>query len=1114
MKNTFETIKDFFNIIPKYLKVIIMIVVILIASLFGFLWFNPIPTTGTETWYMCSDEHTINGLSTYRLNETQTSTSKYVYVQSGMAGETCYISVRVYIRDSSGNEQELTSSYSDIEVSFTSNGLYSDTWTPPETELSTTDAILLKVFLKTESLSYEEKASFITNQLGKTKLDNTEWTVYVYGGRTQKTTFPQYTRCYFYWGSSSYQSRVENVKVTTGEIIFLEVKQSTTIEEQDCIFYSRWNASNGYLSYYIFGNNASGSWINSTEAFPSQTTETWVNKTVELPSANSLVRYQWWANDTNGNWATSGELNFTVTKYNTWNFQAYNWTVYNNEGYKFTENSTWLLNETKWTSETNYNVQIGIKPFKIYSNGTSESLSSDKVAITTISNGTDAVLLVNGTWNCLIEMNYSALKIEIWTAWLEPPSWKWNNTCTFISEPITQDVTITYMQVFYSIRRNSSGFYFRFGQIQTSYITMEYHIFEGIPYIFKENFGSTHGGYLKQNIFYNATETGGKAAIYVCYMNSSFEPWHYYVKAFDTNTRIWTEPYDLGEAPASDGHWSPAINVMPDGRLMFTYAYYTKIKYRISTYNASTETNLTKLISNWGSLQESFDTQASYTRLVVFTDKMLVFYRKGVTIEGNITFAVWDNNQEQWENETILAYFNKSETSSGYFTFTYFNNTVMIGFIKHNTTGNFNVYFVYSDDKGVTWKNDTGNVKTLPIEADEDLKIHSETNVWRIRSTFIDENNKVTLWYSSRKDASVTSPFIYGKLKVCVYSKGLGENGTWNTYECTDIDGNVIKGMHVYFNKFYQRPALITNDNISKKVIIYVRVPNKTKIFRKVWSESSANICTSTSGIIVNGYRFEMIYKEDDFGVIGTYNALQFSNKTDTEYIYGSKFIATQNSILTGIWQTFNFTAVNTQWKAAVYNSTFDLLGETDMVYYSGHRLYGTFNETLSVIEGETYWLCFRSSYSNGLPYYYNESSIVNSTFYFYESSGSTNMSFPDSINPTEFKNWTVCIWGYRSDLVVRGIGRILPTKLYVGWNNFSPWNEDINKTLGVVNASLQFDNINFTHIVLEYSNGTRVGLVYENGIFIGFETAQVQSSNDEFWIYCLEAGEWLHTYD
>jgi hypothetical protein len=83
-------------------------------------------------------------------------------------------------------------------------------------------------------------------------------------------------------------------------------------------------------------------------------------------------------------------------------------------------------------------------------------------------------------------------------------------------------------------------------------------------------------------------------------------------------------------------------------------------------------------------------------------------------------------------------------------------------------------------------------------------------------------------------------------------------------------------------------------------------------------------------------------------------------------------------------------------------------------------------------------------------------------------------------------------------------------TALAVGWNNFTAWGEDVGKTLGQVNASLNLDTINWTVIVVDYGNGTQWALVY--GTEYNYEYVIVATS-DTLYIYCNVAGSWWHTY-
>lgn len=83
-------------------------------------------------------------------------------------------------------------------------------------------------------------------------------------------------------------------------------------------------------------------------------------------------------------------------------------------------------------------------------------------------------------------------------------------------------------------------------------------------------------------------------------------------------------------------------------------------------------------------------------------------------------------------------------------------------------------------------------------------------------------------------------------------------------------------------------------------------------------------------------------------------------------------------------------------------------------------------------------------------------------------------------------------------------------TDLNVGWNNFTVLSIDVGKTLRQVNASLNFDTINWTIISLEYANGTRYVFVYGYSYNANIQVASVDNT---FYIYCNVEAIWTHIY-
>ena len=121
-----------------------------------------------ETRYMRSDQHTINGLTAYKLDITQTSSNVFVgqnYVgddfESGSWG------IRVWKRTTSGAETEVTSGAPQAQVSRVSksSGIQSATWVCPQTTLNLIpDSTVVRVYIRINSFSWVLKATFTTQQ--------------------------------------------------------------------------------------------------------------------------------------------------------------------------------------------------------------------------------------------------------------------------------------------------------------------------------------------------------------------------------------------------------------------------------------------------------------------------------------------------------------------------------------------------------------------------------------------------------------------------------------------------------------------------------------------------------------------------------------------------------------------------------------------------------------------------------------------------------------------------------------------------------------------------------------------------------------------------------------
>ena len=168
-------------------------------------------------YYMRGDQHTVNGLTAYQLAANQSDIAKYT--SNGAQGSrTVYWGTRVWVRHENGTEAEITAGTPVAIVSRGSSGqgIQFTTWSCPETNLTTTDAIIVRIYMKLGTDSWSQAATFITEQLNTTKLEQATWTVYYYTKRTYTPGYhsPGSTNGRFYWGTQTYNSHIENIEYT------------------------------------------------------------------------------------------------------------------------------------------------------------------------------------------------------------------------------------------------------------------------------------------------------------------------------------------------------------------------------------------------------------------------------------------------------------------------------------------------------------------------------------------------------------------------------------------------------------------------------------------------------------------------------------------------------------------------------------------------------------------------------------------------------------------------------------------------------------------------------------------------------------------------------------
>ena len=193
-----------------------------------------------ETRYFRSDTHRVNGLTAFRLGASNTTTcitTLWGLYDGGYAG------IRVFKRDASGNEVEITSGKCVAVVGpIPYNVVFysSAQWSCPEVSLAPSDAIVVRVYSCTSDGTVGYNITyFITEQLGAYRLNASTWTVFYWFYISSGSS-----ALYFYFGCSTYPSRIEGFSYELAPLMVLRlvgdglalVVDGTSVGEKACWF--------------------------------------------------------------------------------------------------------------------------------------------------------------------------------------------------------------------------------------------------------------------------------------------------------------------------------------------------------------------------------------------------------------------------------------------------------------------------------------------------------------------------------------------------------------------------------------------------------------------------------------------------------------------------------------------------------------------------------------------------------------------------------------------------------------------------------------------------------------------------------------------------------------
>jgi hypothetical protein len=174
----------------------------------------------TETRFMRSNAATVNGLTAYDLETSLTGSIGLFDQSSTVSGDQSVTwGIRVYVRDSTGTEAEITSGMVATVMRASGGdaaGMQTNSWLCPLTPLESTDSIVIEVWYQIGASSPTVAAEFTTPQLGATQLDASTWSVSYYTERDRSGGFfNRQTTALVHWGDTAHNSRIENFAYST-----------------------------------------------------------------------------------------------------------------------------------------------------------------------------------------------------------------------------------------------------------------------------------------------------------------------------------------------------------------------------------------------------------------------------------------------------------------------------------------------------------------------------------------------------------------------------------------------------------------------------------------------------------------------------------------------------------------------------------------------------------------------------------------------------------------------------------------------------------------------------------------------------------------------------------
>lgn len=216
---------------------------------------------------------------------------------------------------------------------------------------------------------------------------------------------------------------------------------------------------------------------------------------------------------------------------------------------------------------------------------------------------------------------------------------------------------------------------------------------------------------------------------------------YYGITYYDHTIGRWYRPKTIGEISTTDAHANPALCVLRSGTIVVGYGgISSKIKTAVSD-----EPN------NIGAFTAGADSTNNGVYPTLFepsSGNLCLFYNSSPA-QDYLYMQKSSDEASSWGSPTGIIF-----AGTGYWAYCKIYadpntspNKIHIFWTPYKTTvptGRYNIYHVYSDDGGVSWKNSSGITQTLPVDTTKSTKVlDSGTDEVMISDIATDTNGNV-----------------------------------------------------------------------------------------------------------------------------------------------------------------------------------------------------------------------------------------------------------------------------------------------------------------------------------------------------------------------------------